>query len=722
MNAIQPLIVPGKQISLRVLWWLIVVFFALCDVFLFNANHFITKWGDEQLNMSDGGAEHVNLHYDGEVFSATGEGQWEIFFDKLDMRVVTVYIDVLLTDTAKEEIFIQYGDEARSRWSTDWFSVYLGADESKYAVLQTRGNVSFIRVISRERDSSMLINDIVLNKTVPLNINPLRILAYSFALLGIIAIKRKKLYALPVNKDSVKQKMFTAVIAAVFVLFMFCLTFLSAPFTGDGSMLKSLVSDRKDQYNAFMVDALMKGQPYFIDEPTEGLLALENPYDPVARDNAELQRYVDYHYDTVLYEGKYYSYFGIVQVLILSLPYRLLTGNYIPTPIAVLIFSSLAGIFLMLLWRRLVLLYMKKMPFVMYALGLMAVAMCSMLPNLPNRAAFYCVANSSGLFFGAMGLWLLMGSVSGEKINKIQLSFGCLCMALAVGCRPTHVVLSLLVPVMLFDKIKAIRFDKKQLQKTLAYAATPYIIVASALMWYNYIRFGSIIEFGASYQLTMFDCTTAGILNPVNAVAQAATGAISYLVPSFDVKTSFPFIFLNRVDFAQTYKGIVYSEPVMGLFGLPVAWSLFGIMTVKKITKNNGGRFTFRLLAAMLCTGTIIMLIVSGPFGGINRRYSVDFFWLFILSGLICSYILYESVSGGQMTNGRVHEEDKIDTLCKSGISIEGLALKLVCAGMILSIIFAFLMAFDTAGGNSIMNNNPHIAYHIQRFFGFNTW
>ena len=719
---IVPRIMPKKQISSSMLWWIIVALFILCDVFIFNANHFITRWGDGQISMSDSGAGYRNLHYNGEVFSATGEGRGGIFFDNLDMRVVTVYIDALFTDTIKEEFFIQYGDETRSRWSTDWFTVYKGAEESKYAVLQTRGNVSYIRVFCRDIDSKILINDIVLNKTVPLRINPVRIFIYSFVLFGIVVIKQNKYYALPVNKGSVKQKMFTAVVVAAFVLFMFWLTVLATPFSGEVSLLKNLSNVNKDQYNAFMVDALIEGQPYFIDRPIEELLALENPYDPVARNNADLNEQTDYHFDTVLYGGKYYSYFGIVQVLVLSLPFKLLTGNYIPTPIAVLIFSSLAGIFLMLLWRRLVMQYMKKMPFVMYVLGLPAVAMCSMLPYSPTRAAFYDVANTSGLFFGALGLWLILGSASGEKIKKIQLFFGCLCMALAVGCRPTHVFFSLLVPVMLFDKIRAAFRDRKQLLITLACAATPYILVASALMWYNYIRFGSITEFGASYQLTMFDCTTAGILNPVNKVAQAVTGAISYLVPSFDVKTSFPFIFINRIDFALTYKGIMYSEPVMGLLGFPVVWSLFGIVSVKKITSNNGSHFAFWLPAAKLSIGTIIMIIVSGPFGGINRRYSVDFSWLFVFSGLICSYYLYEYISDSQMIIGRSHVKDETGAICKTSISISGIVLKLICAGIILSIIIVFFLVFGSAGGNRVMSYNPHIVYHIQRFFGFNTW
>ena len=60
-------------------------------------------------------------------------------------------------------------------------------------------------------------------------------------------------------------------------------------------------------------------------------------------------------------------------------------------------------------------------------------------------------------------------------------------------------------------------------------------------MYYNYIRFGSIFEFGASYQMTVND-----MLNLKNRFMSIGTGLVCNLfgIPIF--MTSFPFIVNNH--------------------------------------------------------------------------------------------------------------------------------------------------------------------------------
>ena len=52
--------------------------------------------------------------------------------------------------------------------------------------------------------------------------------------------------------------------------------------------------------------------------------------------------------------------------------------------------------------------------------------------------------------------------------------------------------------------------NKKEVIKELIAVMIPYITVGLALMYYNYIRFDSIFEFGAKYQLTINNMAKLG--------------------------------------------------------------------------------------------------------------------------------------------------------------------------------------------------------------------
>jgi hypothetical protein len=471
---------------------------------------------------------------------------------------------------------------------------------------------------------------------------------------------------------------------------------LTQPFSVKVPFSENFARERRDQYNAYVVDALLSGQVHLLIEPPNELLDLQNPYDPAVRTTAA----VVFPFDHVFYNGKYYSYFGIVQVLVLALPYKLITGNYIPTRVAVFIFSALASIFLMLIWRRLVFRFMKDMPLGMYALGQLAVAMCSMITFEVNNPRFYEVAASSAMFFTAFGLWIILGSIWKEKLNLISLAVGCLCMALAVGCRPNSLFVSFLVPVLLFEGARKTWRNKRQFAGLCACVAMPYILVAGGLMWYNYIRFGSVFEFGANYQLTGANIKACHLLNPMGKLLKILSGSLSYLFSPFGIRASFPFTYLVELDIRLLFKGYIYTSPApaLGILALPLTWPLLCIGKIKKIVDEKR-RHVFCLIAAMITHGIFQMTFISYWFG-IAARYELDFFWLFVFPGLICAYFMYEKLS----------------------VNLRGAALKIISVFVLFSIILIFLITLSSGQDNKIWNSNPDIYYYIQRLFGFNTW
>ncbi|MDR0497471.1 MAG: hypothetical protein LBH42_07650 [Treponema sp.] len=639
----------------------------------------------------------VHNDYDG-LFSPSEEGA-EIEFPDLNRRIVTVYIDTVFINDNKQNFRIAYGNEEHSNRSTAEFTVIKGVEETKYVTLQTYGKVSFVKVIYGSGHTNALIKGITLNNTVPLKIFWPRLLLFSAFAFCTLVIKRKKLFSMAIRQDSLGQNLFSAGIIVSFLIYLFILMVLTEPFSTRIPFWKNFANEVNDQYNAYVVDAFLSGQVHLRIQPTKELLELHNPYDPAARSLAEAR----YRGDHVFYNGKYYSYFGIVQVLVLALPYKLITGNYIPTRIAIFIFSALASIFLILLWRRLVFRFMKDMPLGMFMLGQLAVAMCSMLTFNVTFQYFYSVAIMSAMFFVVFGIWLILGSIRDDKTNRITLTAGCLCMALAVGCRPTSVFVSLLVPVLLFGEVRNVWRDKRRLTVLCACVAVPYILVASGLMWYNYVRFDSAFEFGANYQLTSAYIKAHSLLNPMGILLKIFTGLFCYLFSPYEVRASFPFVFLIRIDINLVFKGYIFFTGALGVFSLPLTWPLFGIGEVKKIVDKKR-RLIFHLIVAMICVSFFHM---TAPvlIAGMDFRYQVEFFWLFVFSGLICAYFLYE----------------------KLPLDLRSAARKIICTGTALSIVLIFLLTLSSGTtkigiGNIIWNNNPAASYHIQRLLGFNTW
>ena len=113
-----------------------------------------------------------------------------------------------------------------------------------------------------------------------------------------------------------------------------------------------------------LAEALSEGK-VSVGDAEEALLAMKNPYDTIALQAAGIGYRADYAY----HNGKYYVYFGIVPVLLLYLPYYLLTGGALQNYVAVFVFFAgfiiAAAGFVYELMKR----YFKEQPFYLWAVG-----------------------------------------------------------------------------------------------------------------------------------------------------------------------------------------------------------------------------------------------------------------------------------------------------------------------------------------------------------------
>ncbi len=167
-----------------------------------------------------------------------------------------------------------------------------------------------------------------------------------------------------------------------------------------------------------LAEALSEGK-VSVGDAEKALLAVKNPYDTIALQAAGIGYRADYAY----HDGKYYVYFGIVPVLLLYLPYYLLTGGALQNYVAVFVFFAgfiiAAAGFVYELMKR----YFKEQPFYLWAVGTgMLVGSYSMF-YLLIRPDLYHVPIVASAMFATGGLWLYLAG-----LNRPKKSGGAVCV------------------------------------------------------------------------------------------------------------------------------------------------------------------------------------------------------------------------------------------------------------------------------------------------------
>lgn len=227
-------------------------------------------------------------------------------------------------------------------------------------------------------------------------------------------------------------------------------------------------------------------------------------------------------------------------------------------------------------------------------------------------------------------------SISPEKWYLI----GSLCMALVAGCRPQPLVLSLLAfPLFWRHFITEKHLFSASGARRFACLFAPYNVVAVGLMWYNYARFGSALDFGANYNLTVNDMTKRG-LN----VGRFAPAFFAYFLQPPNMSGVFPYI--QPTVFETTYLGQTIKEVTFGgiLVCLPLLWVLpFSKMILQKRIKQRSTRTIAGVIIVLLAAGVIVALL-DAQMAGILQRYFADFSFMFLAAAVLLVFIVNENV------------------------------------------------------------------------------
>jgi hypothetical protein len=370
------------------------------------------------------------------------------------------------------------------------------------------------------------------------------------------------------------------------------------------------------------------------DEMLDALAAMENPYDNSAR--MQSVPGAGSVWDTCYYKGKFYVYFGVVPVLLFYLPWYLLFHSAFPTWLGVFLAGTgaVGGMYYLLgqIRRR----WFQELPYGLY-LVLAAISanslnlFCAML-----HADFYYLPILLALCFSLWGLGLAVSAVDrwrqGLTRVGVRLAGGALCLALTAGCRPQFLAGSFLLLPLLLPTFMENRKVRRAWQY-LAAAALPYLLVAAGLMYYNFIRFGSVFDFGAAYNLTTNDMTQRGFH-----LERLPDGFFMYLFQPPSLRLEFPFV--EVTSFYSTYPGTTIMDWTFGgaFWTRCILLGVLGIVNVRRELREKK-LYGFAVLSFLMA---LVVVAADTELSGILNRYFMDFLWLLVIPAAVILMQLWE--------------------------------------------------------------------------------
>lgn len=343
----------------------------------------------------------------------------------------------------------------------------------------------------------------------------------------------------------------------------------SALYFGTANGVSVRYHDRLNSWHhyEYLVDGFLAGQTHLSRAPDPAMLALADPYDPATNGRYRLG-------DATLHRGRYYLYFGPTPALLLMLPWKLVTGNHLPQWAATAGFALIglgaAALLLAGVQRR----YFPLVAPVRLFLAVVLVAHVSWFPVVLRRPAFWELPIVCAVALFWWSLFFIWKHQSVRRHAVWALAAGGT-LALMPGARPTYAITAgFLLAVF------ALAPRGPQSWRERAWRLWPLVgplaAAAVALVAYNYLRFGRVLEFGQSYQLWGEDFRGKALFSATNILVNLRV----YFFSLPEISPYFPFLRMAPMPAAGGYlgteemPGIFFAMPVviLGLFAVRHAW------------------------------------------------------------------------------------------------------------------------------------------------------
>ena len=378
-----------------------------------------------------------------------------------------------------------------------------------------------------------------------------------------------------------------------------------------------------------LAHSLLNGRLDLELDPPEALVAMENPYDTVAR----AAQAPDALWDVAYYDGRYYVYFGVVPCLLFQLPFEALTGTRDLPPCIGMIVMSVAAVFAAFgLVKQAARRWFPRISAAAYLIAASAVAGCGQLYYLLLRPSVYEYVILCGASFVMLGLWQWMAAANTPEehrgIRLVHLALGSLFMALVAGCRPQMEIFAFLaLPIFWKLYVTGRRLFTRKGAAEFVLFALPVVLVAAGLMAYNCARFGSPFDFGANYNLTSNDMTKRGL-----SLGRIAPALHYYLFAVPLVKAIFPYV--SEIRVSTNYMGQTISELLYG--GIVTTTPFLWVFALLPALRRRLSRLRLWGMAGWCLFSAVALSALDAMMAGILYRYLMDFALPLTFAAALC--------------------------------------------------------------------------------------
>ena len=246
--------------------------------------------------------------------------------------------------------------------------------------------------------------------------------------------------------------------------------------------------------------------------------------------------------------------------------------------------------------------------------------------------------------------FLLRSGVVGEgKISRPNICVATVLLSIAVLCRAVLALYCIVSLLFIYAGVRKIirtsdehtfRANKKPVITFLLAALVPFAVIGSVQMIYNYLRFGSILDFGIYYTLTIYDYQHIQFHFPLVLIA-----IYNYLFTVPKVSTVFPFV-TSKYDSLSVngyYFLAGFSSAGIIFRSVPVLGYIFSGKAYKRSANPNK-----RLAAIIIILGCILVPLIQMAMiweYGYTPRYAVDFAWQMLFGAFAVWFVIHEHTS-----------------------------------------------------------------------------
>ena len=483
------------------------------------------------------------------------------------------------------------------------------------------------------------IDEVILNCTVPFNFQYKRVLLLIVAFAFLYLFRPKsQLWNIRHSKNP-KYALMVSVAAVLVLVPFYNFGLHNLGYDVNQQTWGTSLSGALDEYSELAKQIVNKGQ-FDIEVPDnsewlsqmdglisgdERLLNNKNVYDPSARTTLVREEgYSGYKVDISFFNGKCYVYFGVVPCLVAYIPYYLITGADLPNTFATIPALIVFAIFSYLILDLLVKRKITHASSASLVLSFIAVMLASCIVYIIALPWFYLVPIIYAMAFLTAGAYLLGRAYFSTKFKyKILLAIaGSFLLALTLGCRPQIAIAAIIVGVayLIFEARQWQLSNKKRksisrIASTFICCIAPALIVVAGLMWYNFARFGSPLDFGANYNLTGNDMTLRG-----HSLGRAIESLFYYLFSTPEFISAFPYINLQGIPQLGTAILTISETLVSGILYMAPFMILALVELFNKQQKPLVRRFIFIAFAFAL-----FIAAFDGEAASITYRYLCDF-------------------------------------------------------------------------------------------------